>query len=176
MKQRFSLCATRFFTGFALLLTLTFSNTVAAGDVYTWVDENGVIHFSDQQPKNSSANTMELQEVYKPGTSDAYSSLETSETAETAPGVEDSSEDKPAPPLTRAEEIRLEMAEARERQREEQAVTDYWCDVHRKRLEEMEPARRVYYTNDQGERVRMDDDERVMLVDESNAYVSGNCQ
>ena len=62
------------------------------------------------------------------------------------------------------------------RNQEEQASIAELCEFHRKHLADMEPARRVYYTNQEGQRVRMDDDERVMLIEESNQYVSENCQ
>jgi hypothetical protein len=40
----------------------------------------------------------------------------------------------------------------------------------------MEPARRVFYTNEQGESVRMDDDERMALIEESRAFLAENCE
>jgi hypothetical protein len=40
----------------------------------------------------------------------------------------------------------------------------------------MEPARRVFYTDDQGESVRMDDDQRMALIDESKAFLAKNCR
>ena len=62
------------------------------------------------------------------------------------------------------------------RQQEERAAVSELCAYHRQQLADMEPARRVYYTNEQGQRVRMDDDERVALIEESNSYVAENCQ
>lgn len=34
--------------------------TAAHGDVYKWVDENGVVHYSDQKPMGQDATTMEV--------------------------------------------------------------------------------------------------------------------
>jgi len=49
------------------------------------------------------------------------------------------------------------------------------CQKHRKRLTQMEPARRVFYTNEQGESVRMDDDLRMDLIEEDRSYINENC-
>ena len=67
------------------------------------------------------------------------------------------------------------MAEVRKERREAQAEIDLMCQKHSKRVEQIEPYRRVYYTNEQGERERMDDNLRVELVDESKAYIAENC-
>jgi hypothetical protein len=50
------------------------------------------------------------------------------------------------------------------------------CTRHRQRLEQMEPARRVLYTDDSGESVRMDDDMRMGLINESKEFISKNCK
>ena len=67
------------------------------------------------------------------------------------------------------------MAKNRSQRREQQAETERLCALHRQRLEQMEPARRVFFTDDSGEQVRMDDDQRMALIDESRAYVDSNC-
>ena len=77
---------------------------------------------------------------------------------------------------SRAQERRDKMAREREERRENQAVTDQMCKLHRDRLARVEPARRVMYTNDEGELIRMDDDERMALVDESREFISKNCE
>jgi hypothetical protein len=47
--------------------------------------------------------------------------------------------------------------------------------MHRQRLEQLEPARRVFYTDETGESVRMDDDQRLALIEESRAFLDENC-
>ena len=67
------------------------------------------------------------------------------------------------------------MARERAERRQTQAETDRLCALHRQRLESMEPARRVFYANEQGESVRMDDDRRLELIDESRDFLADNC-
>jgi hypothetical protein len=43
-------------------------------------------------------------------------------------------------------------------------------------LEQIEPSRRVFYTDESGETVRLDDERRVGLVEESKAFLAGNCK
>lgn len=182
MKQGFGPFAARALLALGLSFTTGIPGGALAGEVYTWVDEDGVIHFSDVKPQQlDNAETLELDETYEPGNSDAYTDALPSSTeseAETAAGEEPeaAAAEEPEPQLTRAQQIRQDMERDRQRRKEEKAATEFLCDLHRKRLEEMEPARRVYYTNEAGETVRMDDDERVALVQESNTFVDRNCQ
>jgi hypothetical protein len=39
----------------------------------------------------------------------------------------------------------------------------------------MEPARRVYYKDENGQEVRMDDNQRMSLIEESRNYIAENC-
>ena len=183
MKQGFGTITARTILALGLSLTAALPAMAVAGEVYTWVDEDGVIHFSDVKPQQQQdAATLELEDAYKPGSSDAYTDASPSE----KPTDNDSDADEevatpevteePEPQLTRAQQIRQDMERDRQRRKEEKAATEFLCDLHRKRLEEMEPARRVYYTDETGETVRMDDDERVALIQESNMFVDRNCQ
>jgi hypothetical protein len=138
-----------------------------AAEVYTWTDSEGVIHFSDRQPQNRDAQTLDIGEVYRPGTTDAYRSA--GQKAE-LPSPEAGGET-----LSPAEQLRLQLAEQRAERREEQAEKELWCDRYRERLARLEPARRVYYTNEQGEEVRMDDNQRMELIEESKKFISENC-
>ncbi len=67
------------------------------------------------------------------------------------------------------------MAKDREERMKEQAETERLCGLHKQRLEQVEPARRVFYTNEKGEPVRMDDEQRVRLVEESKDFLEKNC-
>ena len=76
---------------------------------------------------------------------------------------------------TTAQRTRREIAETRSRKAEEAQNTEYLCSRHRTRLEQMEPARRVYYRDENGKEVRMDDARRVALVEESRTFIAENC-
>ena len=139
-----------------------------AAEVYTWTDENGTIHFSDTLPQSAEAQTMVLQQDARPATANAVSPpAEAGEAANAEPGET---------AVSAAQQRRNKMAEDRTKRQQEQAWNDEMCGKHRKRLEQMEPARRVYYVDESGEEVRMDDDQRIELIDESKAFLSENCQ
>ena len=160
--------------GYLLLLVISAGLAWSApllaqsSNVYTWTDENGVVHFSDSPSADGKADQIRLEGAYKPGTSDAYSSPEA--TPSETGAAEDAEEPKSA-----AQQRREEIALARQKQREAEAEARKPCARHRERLAGMEPARRVYYTNEQGEQARMDDDERMRLIEESKAYLDRYC-
>ena len=167
MKQRLG-------SKWVLLLGLLGSSWVAPAfgtEVYSWTDENGVVHFSDSPDPSRAMEIIEVEEIYSPGTTGAYASPDQADALPAA----DSPDAPGEAPVSMAQQKREEMARERAERKELQAQTDRLCALHRQRLEQMEPARRVFYTNEQGESVRMDDDERVGLIDESRAFLAENC-
>ena len=155
--------------GLCVILAGSISISAAATEIYTWTDENGVVHFSGTKPMSTQTETIEIEEG-RGGVS--YSQPVAASDQASNQATETETEE---PALTAAQQKRQNIAQARTDQQEEQANIAQLCDMHRQQLEEMEPARRVYYTNAEGQRVRMDDDERVALIKESNKYVAENC-
>jgi len=51
---------------FGIVLTLFFAGVEAQQTVYKWVDENGVVHFSDEPPNESQASESETITTSKP--------------------------------------------------------------------------------------------------------------
>ena len=146
----------------AVCTALACSGAAGATEVHRWVDENGVVHFSDVRPNGEPASTLELADP-----SPAPPAPAVNATAVTDAGDQT---------LSAAEQKRREIRERREAQAAEREETATWCDKHRTRLEQMEPARRVFYTDENGEQVRMDDDMRMGLIEESKTFLSENCQ
>lgn len=153
----------------AASVLLTWSGGITATEVHTWTDENGVIHFSDSPSSSGESDTIEVEDIYKPGTTDATDPGEQPDSAAAEPGQAES------PPST-AQERRDKMAKEREERRENKAINDKLCTLHKDRLARVEPARRVMYTDDNGELVRMDDDERTGMIEESKEFISENCE
>lgn len=156
-------------TGFLGTASLLAVGPLAAAEVYTWTDENGVLHYSDTPRTNGPAETIEAEEAYRPGSVDAYPAPAAPQEAQSVTGSAEA-------PQSAAEARREELARRREERREAQAETDRLCARHRQRLEQMEPSRRVFYTDEAGETVRMDDEQRVALVAESRAFIEQNCR
>jgi len=150
----------------------TCSSGLMATEVYTWTDENGVKHFSDSKPQSGESETLQVEEVYRPGTTGAYPV--STESAVTPAGV--SPGETPEEPLSAAEERRQNLALERDKRRTAQAENDILCAQHRQVVEQMEPHRRVFYTDENGETVRMDDVKRVNAVQESKDFIAKNCK
>jgi len=163
-------------SGFRLMLAslaaLCWINSSWAQEVYTWTDQDGVTHYSDVPPETGSSQQMQVEQAYRPGSTGAYPSADA-----TPDGASDGIDEiLGESPQTAADQRREQIAEAREKRREEEAAAAQLCPKYRQRLEQMEPSRRVFYTNEQGEQVRMDDEERVAMVEEAKEYIAKNCR
>jgi Domain of unknown function (DUF4124) len=158
--------------GLAVMLA---GGPLGAAEVYTWTDEDGVQHFSDKPRTDGQSETIQAEEAYRPGTADVYS--QPAEAAEAAEPAEAAAADAAAEaPVSAAAARREEQALKRAQRREAKAELDRQCAQHRQRLEQIEPSRRVFHTDASGETVRLDDEERVRLVEESKAFLAENCQ
>jgi hypothetical protein len=134
--------------------------------VYTWTDENGVVHYVDTPPDNPNAVEIEATEVYRPGSSGAYPEADATASADDA---------DPAAVESYADEKRKQLDENRKEFEVKKAEREQLCAQARQQLEAIEPSRRVFFTNDQGETERLDDEERVRMVEEAKALVTQNC-
>ena len=148
------------------VVAVTFSSVVTATEVHKWVDENGVVHFSDTKPMTVESQTFEMRDSGYSQSSSANAAQQDTTAAPT--GSE--------PQLSAAQARREEIARKRKERKKASAEAEYLCTRHSQRLEQMEPARRVYYTDENGQQVRMDDVKRVELVEESKTFLSENCQ
>lgn len=136
-----------------------------ATEIHTWTDKDGVLHFSDTKPAATESSTIEIK--------DNASQASYSPPAPAAPPPVDTGTGEQ--PLSAAQQRRKDIAESRRARNEEQAEKEQMCSRHQKRLEQMEPARRVYYKDENGQEVRMDDNQRMSLIEESRNYIAENC-
>jgi Domain of unknown function (DUF4124) len=140
--------------------------------VYTWTDEKGVVHYTDTPPDNPNAVEIPATEVYRPGSTGAYPQAEAAAQAESAVT---GNESDPAAVASYADEQRKKMDEARKASAEKQAERARICKDARDQLESIEPSRRVFFTNEQGETERLDDEQRVAMVEQAKALIAENC-
>jgi uncharacterized membrane protein len=145
---------------------------VAAAEVYTWKDADGVTHFSDVPPEKGNSELIDAQEAYRPGTSDAYP--ESDDSGPALPASESDLFTESGDQI--AQQRRDQLAQARQERQEAQAETAALCEQNQALLARLEPARRVMYINDEGEEVRMDDPQRVALIQETKDFVDKNCK
>lgn len=128
---------------------------LASTQVYTWTDEDGVVHFSDREPVGQDAQVEDLPEQAPSAGPSPY--------ADTQSG--------PNAAQQRREEIE---SKARESQAQ-QADIDRKCQAWQAEVDRLEPNRRVFYTNEQGETERMDDVARTSRVAELKSLIAQNC-
>ncbi len=155
-------------TGFAW----AWISSVAATDVYTWTDQDGIVHYSDTPLSGGESLKIKIGGTYRSGTTDANPSSEA--TAASAAGSSQTGAGES--PQSAAQQRREQMAEDRQERRKAKAETEQLCAKHWQRLTQMEPARRVFFTNEKGESVRMDDDQRMELIKEDKEYIAKNCE
>jgi hypothetical protein len=156
-------------TGFAC----AWISNAAATEVYTWTDKDGIVHFSDTPRANAESQKIEVEGDPRPATNGAYPSSE-EPTASAAASAQTPDGESPQ---SAAQQRREQIAQNREARKEAEAVTKELCAKHQQRLTQMEPGRRrVFYTNEKGESVRMDDDQRMGLIEEDKEFIAKNCE
>jgi uncharacterized membrane protein len=157
----------------AVMATLCcLAGQLIAADVYTWRDQDGVIHFSDVPPDQGNSELIDAREAYRPGSSGAYP--ENEDTGPALPADEADLFTESGAQI--AQQRREQLAQDRQERREAQAETAALCQQNQELLARLEPARRVMYINDAGEEVRMDDPQRVALIQETRDFVDKNCK
>ena len=134
--------------------------------LYTWTDEKGVVHYTDTPPDNPKAVEIPATEVYRPGSSGAYPQADAAVTGD---------EKNPAAVESYADDQRKQLDEARKKSEAKQAERARICKQARDQLETIEPSRRVFFTNDQGETERLNDDQRAAMVEKAKALIAQNC-
>ena len=155
---------TRLVPGCTFLLCMMISSQLAA-EIYKWTDENGVTHFSETPPPSD--QEAEIQDIPE-FSGDNGLSLPPNGNLEDA--------DSPAPELSAADQRRQELAASRAANAREREATERLCQNIRMRLDQIEPSRRVFYTDEEGETVRMDDEQRVAEVERLKEIQRQTCQ
>lgn len=124
--------------------------------MYSWTDENGVVHFSDVKPAGQQVQEQQIPVDDAPADSNPYAQA-------------------PADGASVAEQKRQQIAAKRKAAEADQAMKSAQCSSWKSEVERLEPNRRVYFTNDQGETERMDDVVRTDRVAELKSMISKNC-
>lgn len=124
--------------------------------MYQWTDQDGVVHFSDMAPEGQDAQARDLPEEAAPATASPYQGAASGPSA--------------------AQQRREEIARNTEAAKVKQATRAAECAAWQAEVDRLEPNRRVFYTNEQGETERMDDVARTNRVAELKAQIARNCE
>jgi len=138
-------------------------------EMYRWTDENGVVHFTDTRPPGQDVSVIPIP---SPEESGIGQSNDPPPAGEGEAANQETMEEALAP----AEQRRKEMAERREVILAARAKNEKECEAKRAEVAQLEPNRRVYFTNDEGEVERMNDEVRVDKVAEAKAFIEANCE
>ncbi|MDH3333059.1 MAG: DUF4124 domain-containing protein [Gammaproteobacteria bacterium] len=139
---------------------MTIASGAVANEIYKWTDENGNVHYEDRP--SGAATEERLQMTYNRTSSSAvHQRVQARVDARTA-----------------REEAKT-AAEASEKEAAENAAIAaeraQKCDKSRARLESYLQARRVYRTDDNGERVYLDEDQRQEARKKAEEQISEFC-
>jgi len=157
------------------LVTGLLSAQAPALEVFSWTDKDGVVHYTDRPPQGQQVQTIDMPDSSRPRPSAVSKPPESPVNTTADTSVDADSGDEQTEEKTAAQARRAELSKDRKERREAQAQEDRLCQRHSQRLAQIEPHRRVFYTDENGETVRMDDEKRVELVNESREYLAKNC-
>ena len=145
-------------TFFVALLCLSVTAIGQAQDrkMYSWTDENGTVHFSESKPDGQDALEQSIPQGAPPATNNPYQDVDAG----------------PSYAQQRRDEIAQKSGEAQANK----AVKDMECTAWQAEVDRLEPNRRVFYTNDEGETERMDDVERTNRVANLKSQIAKNCK
>jgi len=154
---------------FVLALGLASASVAVAAQVYRWLDKDGVVHYGDRAPQGVEAtlvgvkpNTIQISRPEPPAPAP--------EDAETAPAEAE------AEPLSYAEQRRQDREERRRESREKARELEADCETMRERKAFLEPSPRVLVEDEDGTTRRLDDNERIRLLEEANTFLARNCR
>lgn len=135
-------------------LALVLSSTAMAGQIYKWVDAQGVTHFSEQPPQGQQANTVN-----------------------TATPPPPAPEPKPAPTFQDIADPQQAAADAKVKKEvaEQEAQRLKYCETQRNNLAQLENNPRVR-VEDGGEMRRLGEDERQQRIADSKKAITENCK
>jgi hypothetical protein len=160
----------------ASLLCVTATSLYAqSGTIYSWTDENGVQHYSDRAPEQPAVVAEEVKLDYTAPPSQSSVAAETTDSNSLEATLSAEATAEPGKELSYADQQRLAMQEKRKARADEAAERNRACLQARDQLAQVEPSRRVFYTDENGQTTRLDDDQRIQMVEESKALIAEYC-
>ncbi|MCM8613811.1 DUF4124 domain-containing protein [Accumulibacter sp.] len=154
----------------ALLFVLLIATTAASrSEVYKWVDEKGVTHFSELPPPGQAAARPRQQPAapQQPLPTSATGGDDLRPAAKTWQQKETE---------FRQRQIERDAAARKQEEREEAAKRrQHDCMLARKSLEDLQNANAVSRYDQQGQRVYLDDGERAKLIQHRRQEIEARC-
>ena len=156
--------ATFFTVVLSAALILAATNTVAEDEIYRWVDEDGVVHFGDQPDSQSNSEQIKLN-----------SNPSGIAPANPAPAAANSAQPEEEPTLSVAQQRRADRAEQRKEAAAKEEAIAAGCEQRYQLVSQLEPSTRVIVEYEDGTVGRLDDNERLEMLNEAKAYIAEKC-
>jgi hypothetical protein len=150
-----------------LVFSLALATSAVAQTIYRWVDAEGVVHFGAEPPRGVDA-TLVNTSAPSGGLGVAAEDIRGPGVKATAQGTETG--------ISYAEQQRRERAERQQKARQKQAERQSRCAAMENQLAVLEPSPRVLIEDENGNPVRMDDNDRLARLEEARKYLSENCR
>ena len=128
------------------------------GKMYSYTDENGTIVFTEKPPADRNIQSQAIPPGPPPQGGNPYAEA----TAE--PGV------------SAGQAKREEIARNSQQTQAARAQKEAQCAAWQSEVARLEPHRRQYFTNEDGETERMDDEKRVAQVADLKQKIANNCK
>lgn len=138
-----------------------FSVAAQSKEMYQYTDENGTVVFTDQRPEGQEVDAQTIPAGPPLQGDDPYAAAAAAAT-QSGSSV--------------AEQRREEITKNKQEARAKQAQNEVQCAAWQSEVDRLEPNRRVFFTNEQGETERMDDVERVNKVAALKQKIAANCK
>lgn len=149
-------------TALALSIVLSLPLPASAGKLYRWIDEQGVVHFTDTPPPDAQATPLNR----RPAT--GYSPERPDDALQPWQEREKAFQE-------RREQIQSEREKARQEAERTRAVGEQ-CDRLARQIRALESGVRMSRPGEQGERVFMSDAERAAELERSRARQREHCR
>jgi hypothetical protein len=142
-----------------VLLSLALLPLAAAAEMYKWVDEKGVTHYSEQPPPDGKANKVDIK---------------SSGPADAAPAADWRQKERDA----RQTKIQKDQQEENQRTGEQNAAATRKnnCLESQRQLTIAQAPRPLFQVDEKGEKVYLDDKERQRQIDGWQANVKKYCE
>lgn len=142
------------------VMALTMASGAMANEIYKWTDAEGSIHYGDR-PSGAASETRLAMTYHRTNSSSVQKRVQARVDRQ-----------------TEREEARADAAAAEQEAAETAAIAaerERKCERSRTRLETYLQSRRLYRTDDNGERVYLDDEQRVEARQKAEEQVADLC-
>lgn len=136
---------------------LAVSASAQNGKMYKYTDENGTVVFTEKPPADRNIQSEAIPPGPPPQGGNPY-----------AQAGADSE-------MSAGQAKREEIARQGEQSRTQRAQMEAQCAAWQSEVDRLEPHRRQYFTNEEGETERMDDEKRVAQVAGLKQKIAANC-